>query len=81
MLLKLSAAYAMFIELIVVAILVYLQLEVKEIVILGLMTYAALFFFYGAEYLAYAILVVGTIDLDLLLHCMIQCGCLVTRNE
>jgi len=45
MLLKLSAAYAMFIELIVVAILVYLQLEVKEIVILGLMSYAALFFF------------------------------------
>ena len=45
MLLKLSAAYAMFIELIVVVILVYLQPEVKEIVILGLMSYAALFFF------------------------------------
>ena len=45
MLLKLSAAYAMFVELIVVVILVYLQLEVKEIVILGIMSYATFFFF------------------------------------
>ena len=45
MLLKLSAAYAMFIELIVVVILVYLQLEVRDIVIIGVMSYAALFFF------------------------------------
>ena len=45
MLLKLSAAYAMFVELFVIAIMLYLELSTTEIVILGLMSYAALFFF------------------------------------
>ena len=45
MLLKLSAAYAAFLELIVVVVLYYLQLTVMKIVVIGTMSYGILFFF------------------------------------
>jgi len=49
MLLKLSAAYAMFVELFVIAIMLYLELSTTEIVILGLMSYAVVVLFYDAD--------------------------------